>query len=294
MDTELLARYEKAGTIARETVAYARGIVKKGIKLLELAEAIENHIKKLGGAPAFPVNLSIDSIAAHATPSYDDTDVAHGLLKVDLGVHIEGAIADTSFSIDLEQSATNKQLIEAAQAGLDAAVDHAKKGVRLGHMGEVVDSTIKRAGVQVVRNLSGHSIEEYDVHAGVTLPNYDDGSSVVLEEGVYALEPFTTTGHGSVRDGKSSGIYQFMENKPIRDELAREVLGFIVESYQTLPFASRWIHAQFGTRGLLALRQLQQAGILYQYPQLIEVSGAPVAQAEHTFVVTKDKTIVIT
>lgn len=294
MNQQELVRYEKAGAIARDAIVYARGIIQKGASLLELATKIEAKIIELGGQPAFPINMSIDEIAAHATPSYDSSEKARGLLKVDIGVHVDGCIADTAFSVDLENSAVNKKLIEAAQAGLAAALTHVKKGVRLGMMGGAIDSSIKPYGVNIVRNLTGHSIEPYDVHAGATLPNYDTGSPETLTDGVYAIEPFTTTGHGSVRDGKLSGIYQFVANKPIRDSLAREVAAFIVESYQTLPFASRWIHAKFGTRGLLALRQLEQAGLLYQYPQLVEVSGAPVAQAEHTFVVTKDKTIVIT
>lgn len=294
MNQQELARYEKAGAIARDTIVYAREIIQKGAPILELAAKIEAKIIELGGQPAFPINMSIDEIAAHATPSYDSSEKARGLLKVDIGVHVDGCIADTAFSVDLENSAVNKKLIEAAQAGLAAAITHVKKGVRLGVIGGAIDASIKPYGVNIVRNLTGHSIEPYDVHAGATLPNYDTGSPETLGDGVYAIEPFTTTGHGSVRDGKLSGIYQFAANKPIRDLLAREAAAFIVESYQTLPFASRWIHAKFGTRGLLALRQLEQAGILYQYPQLVEVSGAPVAQAEHTFVVTKDKTVVIT
>ena len=116
----------RAGEIAREAVAYARTIAKKGSSLRELAEQIEGKIRELGGKPAFPVNLSINEIAAHATPAHDSDDKAHGLLKVDIGVHLDGFIADTAFSVDLENSEENKKLIEAAEAALSAAGETVK------------------------------------------------------------------------------------------------------------------------------------------------------------------------
>lgn len=277
----------KAGDIAKESVAYARSIVKKGIPLLELATNIEAKIISLGGKPAFPVNLSINDIAAHATPAYNSEEIAHGLLKVDIGVHVNGSIADTAFSVDLENVAENKKLIEAAEAGLHAATHLVKAGVALNILGKAVDTVIRSRGVTTVVNLSGHAIDAYDVHAGVTIPNYDNGDDTLLEEGVYAVEPFATNGSGKVIDGKPSGIYQLMREGNVRDSMAREIMAFIAEEYRTLPFCSRWIHAQFGTRGLLALRFIEQAGLLHHYNQLIEAGKGQVAQAEHTFLVSK-------
>jgi methionyl aminopeptidase len=149
-------------------------------------------------------------------------------------------------------------------------------------------------GFSSVRNLTGHSIEKYNVHAGTSIPNYDSGQTHVLKEGVYAIEPFVTNGAGSVRDGRPSGIYHFSEPRPIRDSTAREVAAFIISEYEGLPFCSRWIHARFGGRGLLALKVLEQAGVLYHYAHLVEIDNGIVAQAEHTLLVEKGKTVVIT
>lgn len=284
----------RAGEIARASVVYGRSIVVRDMPLLALAEQIEAKIVALGGKPAFPVNLSINEIAAHATPSYDSTDRAYGLLKVDIGVHVEGAIADTAFSVDLENSPENKRLIEAAEAGLHAASHLIKKGVALSSLGKAIDTVIRSRDVTTVVNLSGHAIEEYDVHAGVTIPNYDNGDSTRLDEGIYAIEPFATNGAGRVVDGKPSGIYQLMKPGTVRDSFARTVLAFIVDEYQTLPFCSRWIHAKFGTRGLIALRFIEQAGLLHHFSQLVEAGEGIVAQAEHTFLVKKSETIQIT
>ena len=91
----------KAGKISAEVKKYARTIIKKGVLLVEIANKIEDKIIELGGEIAFPCNLSMDHIAAHYTPTYNDTTLASGLLKIDIGVHINGWTADTAFSLDL-------------------------------------------------------------------------------------------------------------------------------------------------------------------------------------------------
>jgi len=293
MDKEEIDNVRKAGKIAREAVEYARGIVKKGESLLDIAEKIEKKIVELGGRAAFPVNLSINEIAAHSTPSYNDDSKAYGLLKVDIGVHIGGYVGDTAFAVDLEGDEESKKLILAAEAALHAGVEKIGMGVKIREIGVAIEKACKTHGVQSIRNLSGHSIERYNLHSGLTIPNFDNFQDIEIEEGVYAIEPFTTMGDGAVRDGRLSGIYHLEGEGGVRDKFAREVLEFINEEYMGLPFCSRWIHKKFGTRGLLALRQIEQAKILHHYPQLIERSGRKVAQAENSvLLVGKEKWVV--
>lgn len=285
---------KKVGKIASEVIKYAKSFIKPGMLLLEIAEKIELKIIELGGKPAFPCNLSINEIAAHYTPSWNDTEIAKGLLKVDLGVHISGLVADTAFSLDLENNVENGKLIEAAEKALNEATKKINSGIEISQIGEVIEKSIKSFGFQPIQNLSGHAIEKYDLHAGITIPNYNNSSPVKVTPGVYAIEPFSTTGLGKVRDGKSSGIYQIQKSGNVRDNFAREVLAFIDEEYSTLPFCSRWIYKRFGARGLLALRQIEQAGILHHYSQLVEIGKGKVAQAEHTIVVTDKEKIITT
>jgi len=221
--------------------------------LLEIAEKIENKIIELGGKMAFPTNLSINNIAAHYTPSYDDKSLAHGLLKIDLGVHIDGWIADTAFSMDLEDSEENKKLIQASKKALENAIKIAKENVSVGKIGQVVQETIESYGFSSVINLSGHQIEQYELHAGLTIPNIDNKQKDKLEKGLYAIEPFATTRNGKVHDGKPSGIYVLINEKNIRSSIAREVLKFISKEYKTIPFCSRWLVKKFGTKALFGL-----------------------------------------
>ena len=286
--------YVKAGKIASEIVKYAKSIIKLGVKLLEIAEKIDSKILELRAKPAFPVNLSINEIAAHDTPSFNDERTASGLLKVDIGVQIDGCTADTSFSVDLENNEENKKLIQAAESGLKAAIEKINLGVQTSEIGKAIENAIKSFNFVPIHNLSGHLIEKYDLHAGITIPNYDNSQEIQIESGVYAIEPFSTDGLGNVRDGKPSGIYRLDKPGSVRDNFAREVLSFIVEEYQSLPFCSRWIYKKFSSRGLLALRQIEAAGILHQYPQLVESGKGKVAQAEHTVIITKKDKVVTT
>jgi len=282
----------KAGEIGKKIKEYAKTIVKKDVPLLEIAEKIESKIIELGGKPAFPTNLSINEIAAHYTPSYNDETKANGLLKVDMGVHIDGWIADFAFSIDLENNAENKKLIEASEKALKDAIQKAKQESSLGEIGDAIQEAIESYKFSPVINLTGHEMNEYELHSGLIITNFSNDNPDKLPKGLYAIEPFATNGSGKIYEGKPSGIYALIEDKNIRNNDAREILTFIVEEYKTLPFCSRWIIKKFGTRALFALRQLEANGNLHQYPQLIEVSKGKVAQSENTILV--DNEVIVT
>ena len=284
----------KAGEIAKQVKEYIKPLIVKDTPLLEIAEKIENKIIELRGNPAFPTNLGINEIVAHYTPSHDDKTLAHGLLKIDFGVHIDGWIADTAFSIDLENSEENKKLIEASEKSLENTIKIVKEKIVASEIGKVVQETIESYGFSSIINLSGHEMKQHELHAGITIPNFDDKKNVQLDKGVYAIEPFATTGGGRVRDGKPSGIYILIDSKNVRSPIAREVLQYITEEYQTLPFCSRWLVNKFGTRALLGLNQLQTNGNLHHFEQLIESSGAKVSQAEHTIIIEKGSVTVTT
>jgi len=294
MDSQYINDLRKAGKIHQQVKEYAKSIIKKGVPLLEIAEKIEAKLHELGAKTAFPVNLSINEIAAHYTPSHDDTTLARGLLKVDIGISINGAIADSAFSLDLENDKSNEMLIKASRDGLEAAMHAAKLGITLGEVGRAIHKEIGKYGFSPIKNLCGHQVNKYVVHAGQTVPNYDNGSNEEMVESGYAIEPFATTGSGIVYEGKPSGIYRFIQRKAIRDSLAREIIVFIEQEFRTMPFASRWLVRKFGTKALLSLSLMEKAGILYQYPQLIEKSREPVAQSENTLLILKDMTEVLT
>ena len=291
MDKQKILR---AGKIASQVRDSIRNEIKSGMLLVEIADAIEEKIIELGGKPAFPTCLSIDDAAAHYIPYHDDKSVARGILKVDMGVHVDGWIADTAFSLDLENDEENKKIILASEKALDAAIKNFKKGGKIRNVGSSVKNEIEKFGFSPIVNLSGHSIENYDLHAGISIPNFDNSDETEIKEGLYAIEPFATNGVGRVKDGKPSATYILQSEKNPRSSEAREILKFIVEEYKTFPFCSRWLVKKFGLKSLISIKQLEENGNVYNYPVLMESSGGKVAQTEHTILVEKNNVIVTT
>ena len=131
-------------------------------------------------------------------------------------------------------------------------------------------------------------MEKNDLHAGITIPNIDNKKQESLGKGLFAIEPFATTGTGKVHDGKYSGIYVLTDTKNPRSPQAREVLKFIEEEYETRPFCSRWIVKKFGAKALFSLKQLEDNGNLHNYPELVESGDAKISQAEHTILIDEE------
>ena len=289
-----LENYKKAGEIAKETVKFARELIKPEMPLLEIAKKIEAEIIRLGGQPAFPVNLSINEIAAHYHPTLDDARKAEGLLKVDIGIHINGFIADTAFSLDLTPDNKYKELIKASEEALEAALSSLSKNPSFNDIGSAIQQAIEKRGFSPIINLCGHGLGKYDIHAGITIPNYANNNNNKIETGAYAIEPFATEGEGKIYEGPGSNIYKINALKNPRSPTARKILEYIWEKNQTLPFSAREIHEKFGPMSRLALKELEQIGAVHHYPQLIEKSHKPVSQAEHTFIKTEKGEIIIT
>ena len=273
-----------AGKIAKEVREWGRQLFKPGAKLLDIAEAVEEKIREKGGQPAFPCCLSLNSIAAHYSPFPNDPLVLQkgDVIKLDMGAHINGKVADTACTIEIGTSNYQK-LIEASEKAVMNAINLMEPGVKLGELGKTISETIVKSGFQPITNLSGHGLGDYIVHDHPTVPNHNNEDPTKLEEGqAIACEPFATTGQGSVKDGKPCGIYALVNKRPTRSMQARQVVEFIGKNYNTLPFSCRWIKVP---GALMILNQLEREGILRQYTQLPEKSGGMVSQCEHSIII---------
>jgi methionyl aminopeptidase len=280
-------QYEKcreAGEILAQVRDEAAERVEVGASHLELAEWAEDRIRELGGEPAFPVNISIDEEAAHATPSVDDQETfGEEMINLDLGVHVDGWLADTAVTIDLSG---NPELAEAPAEALDAAIDVVEPGVATGEIGAAIEEVIDGYGYNPVVNLTGHGLGHWEQHTTPNIPNRAVSQSVELQAGdVVAIEPFATDGGGKVREGSDEEIFALEQEGSVRNRAAREALDQITGEFRTLPFATRWLD---GSRPEMALRRLQRQSIVHGYPVLKEQDGSLVSQKEHTIIVTDD------
>jgi len=290
MDAEILEKYRKAGRILAEVLAEARPRVVVDASLLDVANFVEDAIRSRGAKPAFPCNISLDRNAAHYTPSPNDSSrFAENMVKLDVGVHVDGYIADAAITVDL---GGHDKLVEASQAALDAALDIVGLGADTAQIGKAIEQAITGYGYRPVYNLTGHGLSRYLAHDEPAVPNRAMEKGTILKDGdVIAIEPFATNGSGRISESLINEIYGFSASRPVRLPAARTLLKEISESYKTLPFARRWLK---GERVEYALMQLLRSEAVHRYPVLWEVEGALVSQAEHTVVVLDKGCEVIT
>lgn len=290
--------YIQAGKIASEVREMVRVKDWIGKTVYEICEWVEDEIRKRGAKCAFPVNTSINEVAAHYTAEPNDpiTIKDTDLIKIDLGAQINGYIADTAVTVCYDPQYDG--LVQAAEEGLANAMSMIKAGVKASDIGRTIETTIKQLGYKPIANLSGHSLEQYTIHAGKSIPNiWSIGGFSLSENSAYACEPFVTTsdGGGFVRNGQIKNIFAINSRKKTKDAEADKLLDFIWENFNMLPFALRWItkdREEKEARDLLNILIKKKA--VQAYPVLIEVNEQRVAQAEHTFIPTENGVTVTT
>ncbi len=296
MDSEILEKYMKAGRIAAEARELGISMVKDGALAYDVAEAIEDYIREKGAKPAFPANLSINHEAAHYTPTYGDKRRFRtgDLVKVDVGANVDGYIGDTSRTIEVGSNRYFR-LIKASEEGLNTAMDVIRAGVELDEIGAAVESVISSFGYRPIENLTGHLLEKYRLHAGLSIPSVKGLENGIIKEGMaIAVEPFATDGAGYIKNGGNPGIYMVLDEnvKPKKGE-QRDFFEAIAENFGNLPFAERWCH-EIDKNAPKLLKQLSRRGYVHGYEVLIDAKKGMVSQRENTLIVKKDGVIVTT
>jgi methionyl aminopeptidase len=296
MEQKEIDDYIKAGRIAAEAREYGKSLIKIGENLLEVTEKIEEKIISLGGDFAFPPQISINSIAAHFCPDSDDKIIFKegDVVKIDVGVHINGCVGDTASTVILGNDPELKKLQEASREALNQAIKLIKPGMKIGEIGKAIEETIRNKGFNPVINLSGHGLNKYIIHDSPSIPNIDNKSQETLKEGqVIAIEPFASTGSGIVYESGNSTLFALGEIKPVRSPMTREVLRSL-EEYNGLPFTKRWLVKKHGLgKTSFALREMKILDMIREYPPLQDKAKGLVSQAEHTIIV-KEKPIITT
>jgi len=280
--------YFRAGKIAGEVRENVRNTDWTGKTVYEICEHVENEIIKRGAKCAFPVNTSINEVAAHYTAEPNDplTIKDDDLVKIDLGAQINGYIADTAVTVCYNPEFDN--LVQAAELSLSNAMSMIKVGVKSSDVGRTIEKTIKQMGFLPIANLSGHSLDQYTIHAGKSVPNiWSIGSFTFNENQAFACEPFVTTGDGLgfVHEGKIKNIFALSSRKKTKDKEADKMLDYIWQNFNLLPFALRWLTNEWEekeARNLLEVLVKKKA--VHAYPVLVEGNGQRVTQAEHTFI----------
>lgn len=288
---DILHKVGKIAANIRDTIASE---VKPNASVLDLCTHADKMIKEAGVKAAFPINVSINDIAAHYTAPLKDTLLIpeKGVVKVDVGVSLDGWIADTAKSVDITGS--YKDLQDASIDALEAAIGFIKPGVKAGEVGRKIEEAIKAKGFAPVRDLQGHLVQRYIVHAGKSIPNFYIENSDTVELGeVYAIEPFASTGKGSVRaDTAKINIFRAApERVPLRTPYARKIMSIAIKEFGGMPFAERWL-TDFGMSNAeikVGMKELREKHGAVEYHVLRAYSkDTLISQHEHTMIIKED------
>lgn len=288
---EALESYIKAGRIAKSAIEYGKSIIKEGASVFETVTKIENYILDSEGMLAFPVNVSANDEAAHYTPSYNDSRLFKrgDLIKLDLGVHINGYIADTAVTVEVGSN-NNEFLINASKKALENVVSEIHVGMELAEIGSLIEDTIKFYEYNPIYNLTGHELSKFKLHSGKTVPNYNNKDHTQLEVGMaIAIEPFATNGVGLIKEHNYGGI-AILTEPPKKDLMG--YYDLLYQRFNMLPFAERWLNSIENHD--IIIDWLMKNRNMYKFPILKEKKRGLVTQAEHTFLVTTNGIVVTT
>jgi len=289
-EVDNLDKWRRAGVVAKEALALARPMIEPGTKVLDIINTVEDHIRANSSGTSFPCNVSLNNIAAHYTsPLNDETVIEEGdLVTVDCGSHVDGCIADTAFTIALNPD--HQELVKAAETATKVAIRMMRPGAKLNTIGALIEDTITSAGFQPIKQLTGHQLKEYELHADKQVPCVSGKSEVLVEEGeFYAIETFASTGSGNISDLPNPTIYQLLPVRvPVRFKGSKQFLGIARKEYKEFPFAERWLAERMKHATLkMAIKELRQNGALYGHNILAEEKGEFVSQHEHTIIITE-------
>lgn len=297
-DAKAFDKFRLSGRILRETREEIKKYVHEGMPVIEICEKAENLIRKKGGTPAFPCNVSINEIAAHYTsPPEDHKRIPEkSVVKVDIGAHVDGYVTDTAVTVCFNPE--YESLVDTAEHALEAAIESIQPGLSTGKVGATIENAIKTRGFRPISNLCGHQIGRYIIHTGTSIPNVPQLSfSKFRPGGVYAIEPFVTAAKavGRVENGDEATIFRLVKSRALANPHSKKLLKHVEDNFKTLPFAERWL------KGIVpeenhreAFQQLLKSKVFMKYPVFVEVSRQTVAQAEHTVLVLKNGCTVLT
>jgi methionyl aminopeptidase len=290
--------FMKSGKITARVLSLVSSEVRPGVKVLRICQLAEKKILEFGASGiAFPCNISINNEAAHYTSPHGDTKQFpdKGLVKIDIGAHVNGHISDTAITVDLDGSYEN--YVEAAKSALNAAIEAVVPDVSLGAVGKEIERTIKGFGLKPVHQLTGHQLKPWNLHAGKNVPNIGMKLTGKMRLGeTFAIEPFATNGNGTIKNGPKMYIFSNdVRNKKKLDSQTLRVRNIARKRFGNLPWASRWVHSKSGDIDVdAAIKKLQKSGAIHGYAVLYEGKDGIVSQFEHSLFVGENGAIVST
>ena len=292
----VLEALRTAGRIAARAREHGASLIAPGERLRDVCEAVEDFIRSRGGELAFPVQTSVNHVAAHDCPSpSDERRYAQGdLVKLDVGVHVDGYVVDTATTVVAGGPTAGHPLVEAARGALEAALQVAGPNVPIWRLSAAIATTLRSFGVRPMRNLCGHHVGRWVVHSPPAVPNLpEDAEGRLVPGAALAIEPFATDGPGRVAETGEAEVFRLLPDHDPGPTIGGELREALL-ARRGLPFSRRDLRARPRAEVEEALRSLSAMGALSTYAPLVETTRRRVAQAEHTVFVTATGVEVVT
>jgi methionyl aminopeptidase len=281
---QVLESLRRAGRIAAEARRLGAARIVSGARLRDVCEGVEDEILRLGGFPAFPVQSSLNHLAAHYCPAPgDETTYAEGdLAKLDVGVHVNGYVVDTAVTVNVGGRPENGRFVEASSAALEAAIQAARPGVEIREISALIEGTIRAYGLRPMKSLCGHGVGQWTVHCPPPIPNApEDSEGRLALDAIVAFEPFATDGEGFVKEEGEAEVFR-LPPSALPPRVSHTAILEKIRSFRGLPFARRHLLEWPREAVEETLSTLRSVQCLQAYPPLAEKSGRRVGQAEHT------------
>ena len=308
--------FRKGAEIHRRVRHKAQSSIKPGMSMIEIADLIEDSVRNYAAADhtlkagiGFPTGLSLNHVAAHYTPNTGDKLVLNkdDIMKVDIGVHVNGRICDSAFTMTFNEEGKYDKIMEAVREATYTGIKEAGIDVRLNDIGEAIQQVMesyemeengKILPIKCIKNLNGHNIGDYVIHSGKTVPIVANGDMTKMEEGeTFAIETFGSTGNGYVLPEGECSHYAMntgVEHLKAPSERSKQLLQNIKDNFGTLPWCRRYLERAGEEKYLFALNQLVRHGIVEEYPPIVDKRGSYTAQYEHTILLHPHKKEVVT
>lgn len=299
---EKIQLMRKSAECHKQVRKYAQTILRPGVKLIDFCKKLETVLRFVTNAnesdcgQAFPTGCSLNQVAAHYTPNTGDNTVLdyNDVCKIDFGTHFNGYLIDSAFTVAFNPIFDN--LLLASKEATIQGVKVAGIDARLGEIGASIQEVIESFEVEIngkthkikpVRNLMGHTMGQYKIHAGKCVPLTKSDDNTKMEEGeLYAIETFASTGKGYIRNMKECSHYMkdplAFDNVKIKQEGPRSLFKYINKQFATLAFCPRWLEEGGFSNYAQSLKILCDSELVIPYPPLTDIEGSYVSQFEHS------------
>jgi methionyl aminopeptidase len=193
----------RAGELVVETIALLGEHLQPGITTGELDRIAEEFIREHGGVPTskgyrgFPAAtcISPNAMVVHGIPGEHRVEEGD-LISVDVGITLGGLVADSAYTYGIgEVDPEAQRLLDVGKQALEAGIEQARPGNRVGDISHAVQELVEGAGFSVVRSLVGHGVGR-SYHEEPQVPNFGQpGRGPLLQTGMtLAIEPMITAG----------------------------------------------------------------------------------------------------